>query len=87
MKPITDLQVVQAFQNAERRRASWLDGTGGPGGFYPYDWLEDTGHTFDSCYVAMERALEKGLVGYVLSLRCGHLTEKGEALLAAGGAQ
>jgi hypothetical protein len=40
-----------------------------------------TGEAEKVCWAAMERALERGLIDYGVSLRAGWLTEKGKALL------
>lgn len=49
---------------------------------WPYDLLAEwTGQPIKVCYRAMERAAERDLIEYGVSLRTGWLTDKGKALL------
>lgn len=49
---------------------------------FPYNILQEiTGQPFKVCYRAMERAADRDLIEYGVSLRTGWLTEKGKALL------
>lgn len=72
MKDITDLQVVQAQQRwQENQEGQWA-----------YEILAtETGQPEKVCYRCMERAAERGLLEYGVSLRTAWLTEKGKALL------
>ena len=73
MKDITGLQVVQAQQR-------WRDNDHGP---WAYEILQvETGQPEKVCYKCMERAADRGLLEYGVSLRTAWLTDKGEALLA-----
>lgn len=76
-KDITDRQVCEAYQQCVMAR--------NPGNLsveWPYDVLRrTTGQPFKVCYRAMERADQRGLVEYGVSLRSGWLTEKGQELL------
>jgi hypothetical protein len=73
MKDITDLQVVQAQQR-------WHDNRQGP---WAYEILEaETGQPEKVCYKCMERAADRDLLEYGVSLRTAWLTDKGKALLA-----
>lgn len=75
-KDITDRQVCEAYRDYNQAE--------GP---FPYDLLiERTGECFKVCYRAMERACERDLIEYGVSLRTGWLTDKGKALLADGDA-
>ena len=78
-KDITDEMVCRAYQRAEVQRGNgraWRDYD------YPYTTLErETGACFKVCYRAMERAANRGLVEYGVSLRTGWLTDEGKALL------
>jgi hypothetical protein len=81
-KDITDRQVVAAYEEAMKQRAA----STGRDPFCP--WPEDvlsvtTGQPYKVCYRAMERACDRGLVEYGVSLHAGWLTEKGKELLAA----
>lgn len=50
---------------------------------WPYEILAQwTGEPEKVCYRAIERASERGLIEYGVSLRTGWLSEKGKALLA-----
>lgn len=84
MKDITDLQVVQAYHDARLQRE--LVG-GGRIDIWPYELLMKwTGQCEKVCYRVMERAADRGLIDYGVTLRSGWLTEKGKALLASAGA-
>lgn len=73
-KDISDVQVLQAFVDARAGNyAKWS-----------YEFLaERTGQAEKVCYRAMERASNRGLVEYGVSLRTAWLTGEGKALLAA----
>lgn len=69
-KDISDLQVVQAYVEAIKLKV------------WPYEILEKvTGQPMKVCYAAMERAYERDLIDYGVSLRAGFLTQKGQKLL------
>src|SRR3990167_9143890 len=52
---------------------------------WPYKTLEQwTGQPQKVCYRALERAAERDLIDYGVSLRTGWLTDKGRALLDGG---
>ena len=75
-KHVTDLQVCAAYAeyNADPERREW-----------PYEILQrTTGQPEKVCYRAMERACDRDLIEYGVSLRTGWLTDAGKALLAAG---
>lgn len=75
MKDITDRQVCLAVK-AFRDRDLGLP--------WPYEALAiETGQPEKVCYRAMERANQRGLLDYGVSLRTAWLTEKGEALINA----
>ena len=74
-KDVTDLMVCQAYadRNAEgaHLRGKW-----------PYEILASrTGECEKVCYRAMERACDRGLIDYGVTLRSGWVTPEGEALL------
>ncbi len=72
-KDITDRQVCLAV-------ARWNAAQEGP---WPYELLMGwTGAPFKVCYRAMERADQRGLLDYGVSLRTAWLTEKGKAEIA-----
>jgi hypothetical protein len=78
MKDISDAQVCTAVVDA--RAAEWKRGGES---LWPYTLLmERTGQPMKVCCRAMERAADRGLVEYGVSLRTGWLTDKGQALLA-----
>ena len=73
MKHVSDLQVVRAMQAFRDRKleSPW-----------PYEALAvETGQCEKVCFRAMERACDRGLIEYGVSLRTGWLTDKGRALL------
>lgn len=73
---ITDEMVCRAY-------AKWSNEECGPEDF-PYDLImRETGAPMKVAYAAMERAFERGLLDYGISLRSGWLTDKGKALLKA----
>ena len=73
MKHITDLQVLKAQKR-------WGENPMGP---FAYEILmSETGESEKVCYKCMERAEQRGLLEYGVSLRTAWLTDKGEALLA-----
>lgn len=75
-KDISDAQVCRAF--AEYKLT----------GAWPYETLENmTGQPFKVCLRAMERAVERGLVDYGVSLRTGWLTDAGKKLIEESGGQ
>jgi hypothetical protein len=73
-KDITDVQVLLAYRQ-------WhAEG----GERWPYDILmQETGQPEKVCIAAMERACDRGLIEYGISLRTGWITQKGEAHLKA----
>lgn len=76
-KHVTDLMVCKAYRQYRENF---------PNGPFPYVILQDmTGECEKVCYRAMERAADRDLVEYGVSLRTGWLTEKGISLLAAEG--
>lgn len=83
-KDITDKQVCEAYAEIKKqtddlmsRRALLIEKHD-----WPYDLLmKMTGQPEKVCYRAMERAEERGLIEYGVSLRSGWLTEKGKELL------
>ena len=76
MKHVSDLQVLQAVQDSRANRISG----------WPYQLLvERTGQVEKVCFRAMERACDRGLLDYGVSLRTAWLTDKGRALLRASG--
>ena len=75
-KDVTDLMVCEAY--ALKRKE--YDETGDYS--FPYETLMiRTGECFKVCYRAMERACNRGLIEYGVSLRTGWLTDKGLALV------
>lgn len=70
-KHISDKQVVEAVAIFNRDRGRW-----------PYELLaESTGQCEKVCFRAMERACDRGLLEYGVSLRTAWLTEDGRKLL------
>jgi hypothetical protein len=70
-KNITDKQVVEAIARYNLDRARW-----------PYEILSEvTGECEKVCFRAMERASNRGLLNYGVSLRTAWLTDKGRELL------
>lgn len=89
-KDVTDLMVCQAYADAKNMRPKvpkgHIFGFGRPlpKAPWPYDLLmERTGECFKVCYKSMERACDRDLIEYGVSLRSGWLTDKGKALLAS----
>jgi hypothetical protein len=87
-KHVTDVMVCQAYADAKamlpKVPVGHIFGIGPPlpATPFPYDLLmERTGECFKVCWRAMERACDRDLIEYGVSLRTGWLTEKGEALL------
>lgn len=82
-KDISDKLVCEAY--AAYRiicDEAWKQGMLSPQGAFPYDILQvATGQPFKVCYRAMERAADRDLIEYGVSLRTGWLTEKGKKLL------
>ncbi|MEM9354618.1 MAG: hypothetical protein AAGB04_00260 [Pseudomonadota bacterium] len=71
-KDITDRQVLLAYQEAKQQRKV----------VFPYQILmRDTGQCQKVCYRAMERAANRGLIEYGVSLRSGWITDEGRKLL------
>lgn len=71
-KHISDLEVLQAYQDAKARQFTE----------FPYELLEQrTGQCQKVCYRAMQRAERRELIEYGVSLRAGWLTDKGLAML------
>lgn len=71
-KDISDLDVCRAYRDSAASK--WA--------LYPYELLKHwTGEPFKVCYQAMERADDRRLVEYGVSLRMGWLTEKGLEML------
>ena len=72
MKNLTDLQVVRAQQQ-------WVDNPRGPWG---YEILEEqSGECRKVVLKCLERAVDRDLLDYGVSLRTAWLTEKGKGLL------
>ena len=77
VKDISDVQVLRAFD--EFKKGCDVEPLR-----YPEDFLHEwTGQPYKVCLRAMERAEDRDLVEYGVSLHCGWLTEKGEKLLAS----
>lgn len=77
-KDVTDRMVLEAYALKAKQFKESGDYQ------YPYETLmARTGECFKVCYRAMERASDRGLIEYGVSLRTGWLTEKGKALLSA----
>lgn len=73
MKDITDRQAVEAQKR-------WRENQDGP---WAYEILSrETGQPEKVCFKCMERAEERGLLEYGVSLRTAWPTDKGLALLA-----
>ena len=73
-KNITDLQVLLALEK-------WKQDNRGP---WAYETLAaETGECEKVCYRAMERAYDRGLLDYGVSLRTAWITQKGHDLLQA----
>lgn len=77
MKHISDVEVLRAYEiadwNSKNRSIMWPEAI----------LKERTGQPEKVCYRAMERACDRGLLDYGVSLRSGWLTDKGKALLEA----
>jgi hypothetical protein len=77
-KDVTDLMVCRAYAEAQRQRGENWDRD------YelPYVILQRmTGECLKVCYRAMERACDRNLVEFGVSLRTGWLTKSGLELL------
>jgi hypothetical protein len=75
---VTTLQVLQAYADAwtgPRDERVWPE----------VHLMNRTGQCEKVCCRAMERACRSGLIEYGVTMRSGWLTDKGKALLAAGG--
>jgi hypothetical protein len=73
MKDIPDKMVLLAYKMFEEDRMN---------GKFPYDYLmEISNQPFKVCYKCMERASDRDLIDYGVSLRTGWITEKGQELL------
>lgn len=84
MKDITDLQVLQAYEEMWRQRRNEARTTKSE---YPEQILmRTTGQPEKVCYRAMERAFGRGLLDYGMWLRGAWITDKGKALLATASA-
>lgn len=71
---ISDYQVLKAYEESKRH---------GLFKKFPYDILmERTGACEKVCYRAMERAYDRDLIEYGVSLRSGWITEKGYTLMS-----
>lgn len=80
-KDISDLQVLQAYVEAQGARERHLSPTGGPI-VWPEDVLQRvTGQPLKVCCAAMERAYDRGLIECGVSIRSGWITDAGRALL------
>ena len=78
-KDVSDLEVCRAYLDCAE---------GGDESPWPCELLTArTGHPLKVCYRACERADERGLIDWGVSLRAGWLTPKGAALLAEHGIQ
>ena len=77
-KDVTDKMVCLAYAEAEKQRGEdWQNDYE-----YPYEILKRmTGQCEKVCYRAMERAANRDLIEYGVSLRTGWLTEKGRQLI------
>lgn len=76
MKDVTDAQVCRAVAEYWATARS-LSGDAR----FPYDILHaQTGEPIKVCFRAMERAAERGLIEYGVSLRTGWLTAEGQAV-------
>ena len=75
-KHVTDKMVCEAYREMKRQRDAGQDCE------FPHQILQRmTGQPEKVCYRAMERADDRGLVDYGVSLRTGWLTDEGIALL------
>ena len=84
MKDISDRQVCAAILAYKIRRADVRRDKTSEIVPFPYELLSAaTGQPEKVCFRAMERACNRGLIEYGVSLRTGWLTEDGEALLRA----
>lgn len=90
MKDITDKQVCAAVNKYQEEMKPLFDtnkifGDSFPMAEhpkYPYETLViETGQPEKVCYRAMERAADRDLIEYGVSLRTGWLTDKGKALI------
>lgn len=88
MKDISDEQVcraVQAYQDAMRampKKPIYGNTTTYDSPHWPYEALAlETGQCEKVCYRAMERACDRDLIEFGMSLRTGWLTDKGKELL------
>jgi hypothetical protein len=73
MKDIPDKMVLLAYKLYDADRM---------GKKFPYDFLmEMSNQPFKVCYKCMERASNRDLIDYGVSLRTGWITEKGMELL------
>lgn len=72
-KDITDKQVCEAYEQYGKNVSN---------GIRPLAWLIfKTGEPEKVCWRAMERACDRGLVEYGVSLNVGWLTERGKEML------
>jgi hypothetical protein len=79
MKHVTDRQVVEAYRACKAVSDAFLHN------IFPYDILmEATGQCFKVCYGAMDRAADRNLVEYGVSLRTGWVTKEGDEFMLTG---
>ncbi|MGU3466407.1 hypothetical protein ACLBXO_16295 [Methylobacterium sp. C33D] len=82
MKDIPDLMVLQAYMQAFCEREI----LGSEAWRFPYVILQEwTKQPLKVCYRCMERACDRGLIEYGVSLRCGWIDPKGYELLGMPG--
>lgn len=88
-KDISDLQVLQAYVDAEAARdARRQDPLRRAAVVWPHQLLmERTGQCEKVCRAAMNRAFGRGLIDYGVSLHAGFLTDAGKALMARGASE
>lgn len=73
MKDIPDKMVLLAYKTYSVNKLA---------GKYPYDYLmEISNQPLKVCYRCMERAADRDLIDYGVSLRTGWITDKGMELL------
>jgi hypothetical protein len=80
-KDISDRLVLEAyreFKTVNIGRTSWI----ADDVEWPYDILmRKTGRSFKECWRACERAVDRDLIEYGVSLRSGWITNKGKDIL------
>jgi hypothetical protein len=80
-KDVTDKMVCDAYAEMHRQRDQ---GRGKPWADYEFPYvilMRMTGECEKVCYRAMQRACDRNLIEYGVSLRTGWLTDKGLALI------